>query len=212
MATTELALADRPFIVDLKSPANTSIVVTQIVDNGYEDQENAKYSPRKTPSHSSTMVTRRFSNAQPKPSVNVVEAEVVDNGVDDGQLDHAFPSLVSPLSTARAAQNIPATIFGCATECGSYHLSLKILDVLEKYGRHLKCKPVLEQSTVEMETETPAWIGKDKFLSHVSHYVRQAQPVQLTLPAFPCKSVCWRLPPLAFHAGDFVSCCFHTDF
>ncbi|KAL8650634.1 MAG: hypothetical protein Q9226_005055 [Calogaya cf. arnoldii] len=191
MATIELTLADQPFSLDLKSPANTSTVVTEVVDDEHEDKESANHSHRKTPSHNSTVVTRRFSNAGPKAPVNVVEADVVDNGVDDGQLDHALPSLVSPLSTVRAAQilNIPATVLGCATESGTYRLSLEILDVLEKYGRHLKCKPVLDQSTIEMETKTPAWIGKDKFLPHVSHYVRQAQPVQLTLPAFPCKSL-----------------------
>lgn len=198
MATIELALADRPFIIDLKSPANTSIVATEVVDDEHKDKENANHSHRKTPSHNSTVVRRRFSNARPKAPVSVVEADVVDNGVDDGQLDHALPSLVSPPSTVRGAQrsNITATLLGCATESGSYCLSLEILDVLEKYGRHLKCKPVLDQSTVEMEMKTPAWIGKDKFLSHVSHYVRQAQPVQLTLPAFPCKSVCRMLPTL----------------
>ena len=198
MATIELALPDRPFIIDLKPLATTSIVVTEVVVHEHEDKEYANHTHRKTPPHKSTVVTRRFSNARPKAPVCVVEADVVDNGIDNEHLDRALPNLVSPPSTFRAAQryNIPATALGCATESVNYRLSLEILDVLEKYGRHLKSKQILDQSTIEVEAKTPAWIGKNRFLPHVSHYVRQAQPIQLTLPAFPCKSVCPALPTL----------------
>ncbi|PYH98634.1 hypothetical protein BO71DRAFT_395009 [Aspergillus ellipticus CBS 707.79] len=66
-----------------------------------------------------------------------------------------------------------------------FYLVFQVLNLIEKYGRHVvpQAKPGLED-----DPEPPSWVGKMKFLPHVYHFVRERQPVQLTLPAFPCKS------------------------
>jgi hypothetical protein len=55
-----------------------------------------------------------------------------------------------------------------------------ILDVLESFGTHVSKEPSLPSGR---------WAGKPTFLGHVFHWVRKNEPVMLTMPAFPCKSV-----------------------
>ncbi|CEJ94783.1 hypothetical protein VHEMI10295 [[Torrubiella] hemipterigena] len=57
--------------------------------------------------------------------------------------------------------------------------TIRILDILESFGTHITKDPRLQGK----------WIGKPKFLHHVISRVRKEEPIQLTMPAFPCKSV-----------------------
>ncbi|PWY73030.1 hypothetical protein BO70DRAFT_261501, partial [Aspergillus heteromorphus CBS 117.55] len=65
----------------------------------------------------------------------------------------------------------------------------EVLNVIETYGRHITPRPSATEPRLGDEPKPPAWIGKMKFLPHVYHFVKERRPVQLTLPAFPCKSL-----------------------
>ena len=68
----------------------------------------------------------------------------------------------------------------CLTEdLGNLEKSFAILDVLESFGTHITKEPRFQGR----------WIGKPKFLGHVINRVRKNEPVELCMPAFPCKSV-----------------------
>lgn len=117
----------------------------------------------------------------------VKEASVTVTEFDDTlPFDFRQQSLTSAVKESSGAHS---TAFEFTTEVEHYRLSFDILNILEKYGRHLSPEALSSNTIVGTGSEPPAWIGKDKFLSHVYHHVRQMQPVQLMLPAFPCKSV-----------------------
>lgn len=61
-----------------------------------------------------------------------------------------------------------------------FETCLLVLDVLESFGTHISKDPA---------SPSGRWAGKPKFLGHVYHWVRKNEPIQLTMPAFPCKSV-----------------------
>ncbi|KID60733.1 Isocyanide synthase xanB [Metarhizium brunneum] len=60
-----------------------------------------------------------------------------------------------------------------------FETCLLVLDVLESFGTHISKDPA---------SPSGRWAGKPKFLGHVYHWVRKNEPIQLTMPAFPCKS------------------------
>jgi pyoverdine/dityrosine biosynthesis protein Dit1 len=61
----------------------------------------------------------------------------------------------------------------------AHDVSYRILDVLQKYGRH-----------IEPEGENNhKWLGRDMFFPRVLEYVKKHQPVKMILPSFPWKSV-----------------------
>jgi hypothetical protein len=109
------------------------------------------------------------------------------------EIHNELPLEDTPKSSPAAVQELSDTqplAFDFAIELEHFRLSFEILNVLETYGRHIDLKGPPSKSTNSTEPEPSAWIGKHKFLPHVYHHVQQGQPVQLTLPAFPCKSVC----------------------
>lgn len=137
----------------------------------------------KTPfSHADVTVAETRDVKNPLSSVTVTE---VDNDT--------LPLETAPQNTTPAVKErsrTKSTVINFATEVEHFRLSFEILNVLEKYGRHIDLKAPSSKPTVGTASESSAWIGKLKFLTHVYYYVQQSQPIQLTLPAFPCKSVC----------------------
>lgn len=119
-----------------------------------------------------------------RPAVTVAEIQPYD---DASLFEIRAQSTTPPV---KEFLNPQSTASDLTIEVEHFRLSYEILNVLEKYGRHVNTKASSNESIVGTGSESPAWIGKYKFLTHVSHYVRQTKPVQLTLPAFPCKSVC----------------------
>lgn len=77
----------------------------------------------------------------------------------------------------------PKQLGDFSVEAEYFRLSFEVLNVLEKYGTHVGLS----------DTTAPAgpvpWSGKLRFLPHVYHHISRSTPVQLTMPAFPCKSV-----------------------
>jgi len=76
-----------------------------------------------------------------------------------------------------------------SVEVERFRLALEVLNVIEKYGRHVTPGSHFAGSGSKNEPQPSIWPGKMKFLPHVYYFVRDRKPVQLTLPAFPCKSV-----------------------
>lgn len=131
----------------------------------------------------STMDTKSF------PYEGVAVTDVFDE----------FPAETPPEATT-PARDTQSTLFDFSAQVEHFRLSFEILNVLEKYGRHTDTKISFSKSADDTGPEPPTWIGKHKFLPHVYHHVQQAQPIQLTMPAFPCKSVC----PSPFSTSDMI--------
>lgn len=135
----------------------------------------------KSPAYATITVTE-VDDARPPTHASVTVTEI----------DDVSPFEVQQQSITTAVKDFSytqSTAFDFTTEADHYRHSFKILNVLEKYGRHGSPKAPSSNFVVGTGLNPPAWIGKHRFLSHVYHHVRQAQPVQLTLPAFPCKSL-----------------------
>jgi hypothetical protein len=89
----------------------------------------------------------------------------------------------SESSTSSTPALSPPGIHGFGAEAEYFRLSFEVLNVLEQYGTHVGH----ENPTAD---GGPAiWSGKLRFLPHVYHHISRSKPVQLTMPAFPCKSV-----------------------
>ncbi|KAI9890315.1 MAG: hypothetical protein M1814_004225 [Vezdaea aestivalis] len=61
----------------------------------------------------------------------------------------------------------------------STRLSIQILDVIQRYGQHLKTE----------NGPANAWIGRSRFLPGVEAHVEANQPIKMILPSFPWKSI-----------------------
>ena len=109
--------------------------------------------------------------------------------VDDVSIDGIPPQSIT--TEVKETSHTPRISSQFSSEVEHIRVSFTILDVLEKYGKHITRKAPPSAVGVDPESQSPAWSGKYKFLPHVYHHVRQGEPVQLTLPAFPCKSVSW---------------------
>ncbi|KHN95591.1 Pyoverdine biosynthesis [Metarhizium album ARSEF 1941] len=81
--------------------------------------------------------------------------------------------------TFRLPQQSPIGSPWLTEELKYFEKCLLVLDVLESFGTHF---------SKESSFPSGRWAGKPKFLGHVFHWVRKNEPVQLTMPAFPCKS------------------------
>ncbi|KAH0365162.1 hypothetical protein KCU65_g6341, partial [Aureobasidium melanogenum] len=77
----------------------------------------------------------------------------------------------------------PKLLGDFSIEAEYFRLSFDVLNVLEKYGTHIG----LPDTTAPVG-HVP-WSGKLRFLPHVYHRISRSMPVQLTMPAFPCKSL-----------------------
>lgn len=77
----------------------------------------------------------------------------------------------------------PKQLGDFSVEAEYFRLSFEVLNVLEKYGTHVGL------SDATAPTGHVPWSGKLRFLPHVYHHISRSTPVQLTMPAFPCKSV-----------------------
>lgn len=197
MITAEMTLSGHRSSTELKPQAYTNVVVTLVLDDNKTDEE--KYDDKQ---HSqsllrgTTTATQDVSHIQSKGLTRIVIADVVNDDINERKVEHALPLEVCSSGSIIATKTfdvLPTASDGPTTVEHS-RLSLEILNILEKYGRHVNCKPVHDHIMVGGGTKAPVWIGKKSFLSHVCHHVRQGQPIQLTLPAFPCKSVCQGLP------------------
>ncbi|ORY08601.1 Pyoverdine/dityrosine biosynthesis protein-domain-containing protein [Clohesyomyces aquaticus] len=74
---------------------------------------------------------------------------------------------------------LPPTYNYVFQEVENFRLAFGILNILERYGRHIDPNTSKQSSF---------WVGKGLFLPRVYHHVRLRQTIPLTLPAFPCKS------------------------
>jgi hypothetical protein len=81
----------------------------------------------------------------------------------------------------------------------------EILNVLEKYGTHTNAFPTPSSgiSTHRRDSERAPWLGKFNFFPQVHAFVQNLEPIQLTLPGFPCKSVSLAL--ISHHLSSFLS-------
>ncbi|GAB7336005.1 hypothetical protein MBLNU13_g08832t1 [Cladosporium sp. NU13] len=77
----------------------------------------------------------------------------------------------------------PKQLGDFSVEAEYFRLSFDVLNVLEKYGTHVGL------SDTTAPTGPIPWSGKLRFLPHVYHHISRSTPVQLTIPAFPCKSL-----------------------
>lgn len=84
--------------------------------------------------------------------------------------------------TSRSTSS-PDVLGDFSIEAEHFRLSFDVLNVLEKYGTHIGL------SDTTTPTGHASWSGKLRFLPHVYHHISRSSPVQLTMPAFPCKSV-----------------------
>lgn len=112
------------------------------------------------------------------PSVTVTKV------VDD--LHHDSKSLNTRSQEPTLLQS---TILDFSVEAEYFRLSFDILDVLERYGSHINLQSMVTPPDSIARHGSIVWVGKFKFLTHVYHHVSRAKPIQLTIPAFPCKSV-----------------------
>lgn len=138
---------------------------------------------------SETMLSSQLSSINPKPtkyaSVTVTE---ISAEYEDVSSDGIPPQGVT--TEVKETPDTRSMSFQLSVEVEHIRVSFAILNVLEKFGKHMTRKAPSSTVVVDTELQLPAWSGKNKFLSNVYHHVRQGKPVQLTLPAFPCKSVC----------------------
>lgn len=95
---------------------------------------------------------------------------------DDSQSDSEETPSSHPISS-------PKQLGDFSVEAEYFRLSFDVLNVLEKYGTHVGL------SDTTAPTGPIPWSGKLRFLPHVYHHILRSTPVQLTMPAFPCKSV-----------------------
>ena len=110
-----------------------------------------------------------FDGAKNLDSMKAFDAEIVDKEVS--------------LSIQQTRNNCSTYISTAVME--NFRLSYEILGVLERFGRH---KPMKTTSLHGSISPCSRWVGKTEFLPHVYHWVEKRQAVQLTMPAFPCKS------------------------
>jgi hypothetical protein len=104
--------------------------------------------------------------------VHTVMTEIDDSSQSDSE---ETPSS-HPISS-------PKQLSDFSVEAEYFRLSFDVLNVLEKYGTHVGL------SDTTAPTGPVPWSGKLRFLPHVYHHISRSTPVQLTMPAFPCKSV-----------------------
>jgi hypothetical protein len=124
-------------------------------------------------------------SAEDVPIVDVLKFE--NKGLSQAQItitelsdDTESDSESSILSLPAAS---PPGIRAFGAEAEHFRLSFEVLNVLEQYGTHVGHQTPTEDGSPVM------WSGKLRFLPHVYHHISRSQPVQLTMPAFPCKSV-----------------------
>lgn len=94
-----------------------------------------------------------------------------------------IPSLPHDVPVAESFQPPQPAPIGSSSlteELRDFETCILVLDVLESFGSHISKEPTLPSGR---------WAGKPKFLRHVFHWVRKNEPIMLTIPAFPCKSV-----------------------
>ena len=104
--------------------------------------------------------------------VNTVIKEIDDDSQSDSE-ETPSAHLIS----------LPKQLSDFSVEAEYFRLSFDVLNVLEKYGTHIGLS-----DTTALTGPIP-WSGKLRFLPHVYHHISRSTPVQLTMPAFPCKSV-----------------------
>ncbi|KAH0282784.1 hypothetical protein M436DRAFT_86586 [Aureobasidium namibiae CBS 147.97] len=88
----------------------------------------------------------------------------------------------SELSTSSTSVPSPPGVHAFGAEAEYFCLSFEVLNVLEQYGTHVGHQATTTDGSLAM------WSGKLRFLPHVYHHISRSTPVQLTMPAFPCKS------------------------
>ncbi|KAG8412689.1 hypothetical protein J3458_013130 [Metarhizium acridum] len=91
----------------------------------------------------------------------------------------SLPHDVPVAESFKLPQHAPIDTPWLTEELKYFETCLLVLDVLESFGTHISKDPV---------SPSGRWAGKPKFLGHVYHWVRKNEPIQLTMPAFPCKS------------------------
>ena len=137
------------------------------------------------PSTYASIILSEINDARPNAYPSGIVSKPSNQLSSETSLQNSATAITEPLRTRSASLTF--------TEAENLRLSFEVLNVLEKYGRHINFETLPRENILSNEMEPQAWIGKYRFLSHVYHHVRQMQPVQLTMPAFPCKSVCWIL-------------------
>lgn len=118
---------------------------------------------------------RRTSPTTTSSFTNPSDEDVSSSFTNNDSSPSSFTS-----STPQYGCAAPQDSCTCITDdLNNIETTIRILDILESFGTHITKDP----------RQQGKWIGKPKFLHHVISRVRKDEPIQLTMPAFPCKSV-----------------------
>ncbi|KAL8720598.1 MAG: hypothetical protein Q9225_002562 [Loekoesia sp. 1 TL-2023] len=90
---------------------------------------------------------------------------------------------VSTAATTPGSETPPLieTHKATAPKTESSRLAYRVLDVIQRYGQHMK--------TGEETPDSATWAGRAKFAPKVESHIVAGQPIKLILPSFPWKSI-----------------------